>query len=296
MGAVVVAQARSTQLRVATAVGAAVLAVAGCSAASGTAKSVAAAKSGGTTTATLTAAEAVHLAAAQAQKATSFSATMSMRATGTGSSGITMDGTMSGTTRPSLLVDANFPTVSASGLSFPGGISEILTSSALYLRMSPLSSLTGKPWAEIQLSGFNVGGVSFGQLIQQAQGDSPLAQTQLLAGASDVHKAASTTIDGVPVTEYTGSYSVQAVLNQLHGASTAQLRQELVSEGFSTADFQIWLDNQQQVRKLIVTEHGSKASVALSMVVTSINQPVSVRLPASAQVAVIPASALNSGS
>jgi hypothetical protein len=292
MGALVVAQARSTQLRVATAVGAAVLAVAGCSAAGGTAKSGAAAKSGGTTTATLTAADAVHLAAAQAQKATSFSATMSLRATGTGSSGMTMDGTMSGTTRPSLLVDANFPTVSASGLS----ISEILTSSALYIRMSPLSSLTGKPWAEVQLSGFKVGGVSFGQLIQQAQGDSPLTQTQLLAGANDVHKAGRTTIDGVPVTEYTGSYSVQAALNQLHGASTAQLRQELVSEGFSTAGFQVWLDNQQQVRKLIVTEHSSKASVALSMVVTSINQPVSVQLPASAQVAVIPASALNSGS
>jgi hypothetical protein len=296
MGAVVVSRTRSRQLRLATAAGVAVLAVAGCSAAGGAAKSGAAAKSGGTTTATLTADEAVHLAATHAQKATSFTATMSMRATGTGSTGMSMDGTMSGTSSPSLLIEANFPTVNASGISFSGGISEIVTSSALYMRMSALSSLTGKPWAEVQLSGLKVGGISLGQLTQQVQGDSPLLQTQLLAGANNVRKAGTSTIDGVPVTEYTGSYSMQAALSQLHGVSDTQLRQALASSGFSTADFQIWLDDQQQVRKLVVTEHGSEANVALTMVVTSINQPVSVQLPASSQVAVIPASALNSGS
>jgi hypothetical protein len=98
------------------------------------------------------------------------------------------------------------------------------------------------------------------------------------------------------VTEYSGSYSMQAALNQLHGVSTAQLGQQLASDGITTASFKVWLDDQQQVRKLIVTEHGSKLSVTLTMVVTSINQPVIVQLPQASEVSVIPDSELQSGS
>jgi hypothetical protein len=174
-------------------------------------------------------------------------------------------------------------------------MSEILTSSALYLRMSPLSSMTGKPWAQVQLSGFKVGGTSLGLMMQQVQGDSPLTQTELLKHADDVRKAGTSTIDGVPVTEYTGSYSMREALNQVRGPAAAQVRQQLASSGFKTADFQIWLDNQQQVRKLVVTEHGSKADMTLTMAVTSIDKPVGVQLPPASQVAVIPDNALQSG-
>jgi hypothetical protein len=301
----VVSLARSRQLRLAVAAGAAALLAAGCSAssgtaASGTAASGTAARSGGTgtTTATLTAAQAVNLAASHAQKATSFSGTFSVQATGLSSSSgtMTMNGTMSETIRPALLIEADIPTVSMAGVSVPGGISEIMNSSAVYLRMSTFSSLTGKPWIEVPLSSLNLAGVNFSQLIQQAQNNSALTQTQLLAHASDVRTVGTSTLNGVPVTEYTGTYSPSAALAQLHGVSTAELQQQLSAQGFTTADFQLWLDGQQQVRKLIVTEQGSKSSMHIAMTVTSINQPVSVQLPASSQVAVIPASALKSGS
>jgi hypothetical protein len=302
MEALVVSLARSKQLRLAVAAGAAALLAAGCSASSGTA-----AKSGSTggtstgtsaTTATLTAAQAVNLAATHAQQATSFSGTFSVQATGldSGSGTMTMNGTISEQIRPSLLVEADIPTVSMAGVSVSGGVSEIMNSSAVYLRMSTFSSLTGKPWIEVPLSGLNVAGVNFSQLIQQAQNNSALTQTQLLAHASDVRKVGTSTLDGVPVTEYTGTYSPSAALAQLHGISTAELRQQLSADGFTAAHFQLWLDGQQQVRKLIVTEQGSKDSMHLAMAVTSINQPVNVQLPASSQVAVIPASALKSGS
>jgi hypothetical protein len=289
----VVSLARSRTFRLAAAAGATALLVAGCSASAATGAN---SGSTGTTTATLTAAEAVNLAAAHAQKATSFTGTISMQSTGANLGGMTIAGTMSETTSPSLLVAADFPTVSASGMSISGGMSEILTGSTLYMKLSPLSSLTGKPWAEVQLSDLKVGGVSFGQLMQQVQGDSPLTQTQLLANASHVRKVGTGTMDGFPVTQYSGSYSMQAALAQVHGVSTAQLRQQLASYGLTTADFQVWLDAQQQVRKLIVTELGSKGSITLTMAVTSINQPVSVQLPSASQVAVIPASALKAGS
>lgn len=288
-----VSLARSRTFRLAVAAGAAALLVAGCSASAATGAN---SGSTGTTTATLTAAEAVNLAAAHAQKATSFTGTISVQSTGADLGSVRIAGTISETTRPSLLVEAELPTVNVSGMSFSGGMSEILTSSTLYLKMSALSSLTGKPWAEAQLSDLKVGGVSFGQLMQQVQGDSPLTQTQLLAHANDVRKVGTGTLNGVPVTEYSGSYSIPAALAQAHGISTAQLRQQLASYGFTTADFQVWLDDQQQARKLIVTELGSKGNITLTMTVTSINQPVNVQLPPASQVAVIPASVLQAGS
>jgi hypothetical protein len=292
----VVSLARSRNVRLAVAAGAAALLVAGCSASAGANSGSNNAGSTGTTTATLTAAEAVNLAAAHAQKATSFTGTISVQSAGAGLDGMTIAGTMSETTSPSLLVEADLPTVNVSGMPFSGGMSEILTSSSIYMKMSALSSLLGKPWAEVQLSDLKVGGVSFGQVMQQVQGDSPLTQTQLLAHASHVRKVGTGTLGGVPVTEYSGSYSMQAALAQVHGFSTTQLRQQLASYGFTTADFQVWLDNQQQARKLIVTELGSKGSITSTMTVTSINQPVNVQLPSTSQVAVIPASMLKAGS
>jgi hypothetical protein len=63
----------------------------------------------------------------------------------------------------------------------------------------------------------------------------------------------------------------------------------------TSASFEIWLDDQHQVRKLVITEHGTTESVVLSELVTSINQPVSVQVPPASQVATMPASALGSG-
>jgi hypothetical protein len=285
---------RSRQFRLVTVAGAAVLLAAGCSAAGGAgAKSAGTGRASGSTQATLTAAEAVNLAATHAQQATSFAGTFSMRATG-GSLAMAMSGTMSETTRPSLLSEANFPTVSVRGMPIAGGVSEIMTSSAIYLRMSTISTVTGKPWMEVPLNGLKVAGVNLGQIIQQVAGNSPLTQTEMLAHASDVRKVGTAIVGGVPVTEYSGSYSLRAALSQLHGVSTSQIKQELASDGFTTADFQIWLDDQQQVRKLIVTEHGSHGNIELEAVVTSIDQPVRVQLPSASEVAMIPASALNS--
>jgi hypothetical protein len=59
--------------------------------------------------------------------------------------------------------------------------------------------------------------------------------------------------------------------------------------------FKIWLDNQQQVRKLITSDRGSQEQATSTIQVTSINQPVSVALPPASQTATVPASALNNG-
>ena len=97
---------------------------------------------------------------------------------------------------------------------------------------------------------------------------------------------------GVPVTEYTGSFSVASALAKLPiSAGTRATGQALASARITSASFQVWLDGQQQVRKIAVTEPGGLESTTITTTVTGINQPVTVQLPPAAEVYPLPASA-----
>jgi hypothetical protein len=240
--------------------------------------------------------QAIQLAAAHTKLVNSLTATFS--AQGSGSAAISMAGTLSEQIHPRLLAEADIPTVTALGQTMPGGIKEILTGQAIYMRLGALSQLPGgKSWLELPFSelGKAAGGVNLGQIVQQAQNSDPLQQTRLLTGANGVHKVGTSTINGVPVTEYAGYYTIQAAAERLPASSRAGFEQAAAKAGLTGADFRIWLDDQQLPRKLELTEHGSVESLAMTIVVTSINQPVSVQLPPASQTAVLPLSALTPG-
>jgi len=274
--------------------GAAALLAAGCASSQHAGVAKAKATSTSTSTRATTPRQAILLAAHQARLATSYSANFSMSLTG--ATGMTMSGTMSAQTRPTLLAEATLPTVVADGQSVPGGIDEVITAKAIYMKMSELSKALGKAWLEMPYSELTtVTGADFGAIFQQIQGESPLQETQELAGPTDIHDMGRTTVDGTAVTEYSGTISVKAALAQLPASARAGFQQEDTKEGITSADFTIWVDGQHQVRKLTVTDHGTQATIVVSELVTSINQPVSVQLPAASQVATIPASELGSG-
>jgi hypothetical protein len=239
----------------------------------------------------VTAQQEIQLAAKNARLATSFSADISVQASGADS--VNVSGTMRETTTPSLLADADFSTFSAAGHSLPGGMEEILTSNAIYMRMSVFSQMTGKKWIKLPYSEIAkaTGGLNLGQLVQQAQTSSPLVQTQLLAGATDVRTVGHGVIDGVPVTEYSGSYTMSAAMARLPSSFRAKFGQMIEQAGIGSADFKVWVDAQHQARKIIVTEQGSTISETVTMVTTSVNQPVNVQLPSAGETATVPASA-----
>lgn len=240
--------------------------------------------------------QAIELAAAHAALATSVTADLTMQ--GSGSEALTMSGALSEVLKPQLEAELDFPTISVSGQSLSGGLSEILNAKAVYLKMSSLSQVTGgKTWLEVPFSELSKAlGVNFEQLVQQAQNNSPLLQTRLLAGAKDVHVVGTGTVDGVAVTEYSGTYTMSAALKRLPASLRSQVEQQASKAGITTVSFNAWLDDQQQVRKLILVENGSVESMTITMLVTSINQPVSIQVPLPADVATVPQSTLNSGS
>jgi hypothetical protein len=294
----------------AVAVTAGALAIAGCSGASGnsgagasagaskTAGAGVTAGAGAGTTAggggSLTAAEAVKQAAAQAQKATSFAADMTVQTTGTAAS--TLSGTLEQQTEPSPLAVADFGTVRVQGQTLQGGLEEIINSSGLYLKTATLAKERGKPWVEFPASALSkVSGTSFGQLLQNGSND-PLLQAQMLASSTNVKKAGTATINGVPTTEYTGSYPISAGLAKLPVANRSKIASQLQAMGLTTENFTVWLDHQQQVRKVVSSAKGTKEQVSSTIVVTSVNQPVSVTVPPASQVTVAPVSELGGSS
>lgn len=252
--------------------------------------------SAGTTAASgpkpLSPAGTVQKAALDSQTISSEAATINATVTTNGTT-IVMAGSVQAQRKPTLFESADFTTVSAGGQSLPGGMQEIVTPSAIYMKMSSLASMTGKAWAEIpfsDLSGTKV--ADLGQMIEQAQNSDPASQAQFLMGASGVRKVGSTTVGGVPVTEYTGHISMSEALSKFSPSLRAQVEPMIKQSGITGANFTAWIDAQYQVRKMVLNETGSSTTLAMTMTAASFNQPVSSTLPAASQVYTIPASAL----
>jgi hypothetical protein len=285
----------------AIAITAGAIAVAGCSSsssnnsASGPASSSASASasSGGTSSGgggSVTAAQAIKDAAAHAQRASSYAADVTVRTSGTASS--TISGTLKQQTSPSPLAVADFGSVTIQGQHIQGGMQEIVNSDAIYLKLSQLARQTGKPWIKIPGSDLSkLSGASLSQLLQNGSND-PLVQTQMLSSSSDAKKVGTATINGVKTTEYTGTYPITAGLAKLPAATRSKIASQLRAMGLTTEHFTVWLDDQQQVRKVASSAKGTSEQVSSTVTVTSVNQPVTVTLPPSSQTATVPSSQL----
>ncbi len=245
--------------------------------------------------------DAVQLAAKTTGGASSFTGTMSVQATakpGAASSGnVSMTASMAEQLRPSLLAEVQIGTLSAAGQSLPGGLSEIITPGNLYMKWSFLTQElhTTKPWLVIPVSALSKSsGVNLSQLFSQATSSSPLNESQLLAGASGVRKVGTGTIDGVPVTEYTGTVSLDKGMQYLSGSAKAAMQKQIAAAGLSTATFTVWVDGQRVMRKAVITEHGTALTEVVTVAISTINQPVNIQVPAADQTTPLPSGALGS--
>ena len=232
------------------------------------------------------AAAALAIAASQASKVTSYTSTISITATGTNAS--SLNGSVAMQTKPTLVPDE---TVSGSTaqLPLPGGMEIILTSNTIYMKMSALAKMVGKPWVKLDFSSFrNTSGLDLASMFQQFQTSNPLAEAQMFAASTDVHQVGTQVINGVPTTEYTGTYHIAAGLSRLSPSLRRMMGPALSASGMTASQFTIWVDGQHNVRKLVQTESGNGTSITTTMLVTSINQPVHVQLPPASQVATMP--------
>lgn len=264
-------------------------AVAACSSAGGPAK--------GNSAASLSPTQAVMLAAHSAAKVNTVTATFSMQGTVSeaGASGpIDVAGTVSEQLRPSLLDSENFTTFSVAGHNL-GPVGIMFNAKDAYVKMGILTQQlhTGKQWLELPLSAISSkSGINFGSMFSEMQNSSPLTSVQLLAGAQHVKKLGTGTVDGVPVTEYSGSITIAKAIDALPADTHAGFQKAIAATGIKTASFKVWLDSSNQTRKAIIVEDGAAVSETITVTLTSVNKPVTITPPPASQVTSIPASAL----
>jgi len=255
--------------------------------------------SGTRTAAPASALDAVQLAAKTTGGANSFTGTMSVQATAkpgaAGSGNVSLTASMAERLRPSLLAEVQIGTLSVAGQSLPGGLSEIITPASLYMKWSVLTQElhASKPWLAIPVSALSKSsGVNLSQLFSQATSTSPLNESQLLTGASGVRKVGTGTLDGIPVTEYTGTVSLDKGMQYLSGSAKAAMQKQITAAGLTTATFTVWVDGQRVMRKAVITERGTALTEVVTVAISSINQPVNIQVPAADQTTPLPAGAL----
>lgn len=226
------------------------------------------------------------MAASAARKVTSFTATMNISSSGLLSTHLV--GTLQEQLKPTLLAHQTF-TVKGGKIPLPGGMQTLLTGDAVYLKVGSLARLMGKPWMKIPFSAMKQrGGINLAPLVRELQGNNPLAQTQMLAAASNVHQIGTATVNGIPTTEYAGTLNVAKSLARLGPGLRKLVGPALSATGITTAHFVVWVDAQHQVRKMSETENGSSYHGRSVVTITSINQPVHIHVPPASQVGSMP--------
>jgi hypothetical protein len=235
--------------------------------------------------------QALLLAAHNSEKVNSLAAKVDVVATSSRGD-VHIAGDFTEQLHPSLLADADFTTFSDAGQSLPGGLSEILTSNAMYASGLGQALPGGKKWVEVPLKSLGAAGSEMSALLSQAQNESPVTQTELLAHSKTAHKVGTAVLDGVPVTEYAGTYSISQALAALPASTRSKISKDIATAGISNAQFKVWLDSQDLPRKIVVAETGTTINETITESVTRFNQPVHIQVPPAAQTFVLPSSAL----
>ncbi|MHB1593447.1 MAG: LolA-like protein [Streptosporangiaceae bacterium] len=268
-------RSRSPRHVITAGIGAAVLvAAAGCSASSQSGGAQAGGSGSGKPAAASTAGQALALAASTSTHVDSLSVRLSVTQ---GAS--TFSGTMDMRLKPTTAIVARF---SAAGQQ----IREILAGGRIYLSISQLRKLTGKPWLEASMSSLaKKAGLNLTAILQNVENSDPLAQARLFAVAKNVHKVGPATVNGVATTEYAGTYQPQAILKRLPSSALSKLGPMLRKLGTHPVSFHVWIDGQHDIRKTTTTEVIGGQTVITSYNVMSINQPVTVSLPPASEVA-----------
>ncbi|HEX6930912.1 MAG TPA: hypothetical protein VF162_02120 [Streptosporangiaceae bacterium] len=226
----------------------------------------------------------IKLAAESSQAVRTLTASLSVHSSGTSTGNLT--GTIAIQLKPTKLIGARFHLVAGPSQLH---LSEILTSDAIYFKDPSFAKSTGKPWVKASFSELSAkSGISLGSLLQNLEGSNPLDQTVLFTASKDVRVVGPRTVDGVATTEYTGTYSPEKAYKSLSPDLRKQLGTMLRNIGTHPVRFHVWIDWQHVIKKADNIESVRGQTVTTSLLVTSVNQPVTITLPKASQTAPLP--------
>jgi hypothetical protein len=180
----------------------------------------------------------------------------------------------------------------------PGGSDSIVTPMLYYIRAAALSRYyhTTKPWVALPPATFLTVSAKIHNSSPSPPGafsGDPTLEFELLTTSTDVRAVGTGSVNGVPVTEYEGAYSVAsglAFIKANGSVLSAQTIKEVRAIGLTTVRFRAWLDPQPHPLKLVLIEAGTHANLTMTQTIASINQPVNIQLPLASETYVVPGS------
>jgi hypothetical protein len=222
-------------------------------------------------------------AATQAQQMRSVTETLTSRVSGTQT--VTTTGTILVQLKPALQLSANLE-LAAAGKTIQ--LKEIVTSKAIYLHLAALTRRFGKPWVKVDLSALKAAGSSLAQLYSSVQSSNLRYQTEILTVCKNPSVVRQATVGGVPTTEYACSVKAAQALKALRSGIRKLLGPELQAMGSSLIRMHIWIDRQNQIRKLTQVVTFSGETLQTTVTATAINKPVHITPPPASQTAALP--------
>ncbi len=245
--------------------------------------------------------DAVQLAAKTTSGASSFTGTMSLQATakpGAPSSGnVSMTATMAEQLRPSLLAEVQIGTLSAAGQTLPGGMSEIITPSDLYLKWPVLTQElhTGKPWLVIPVSALSKSsGINFSQLFSQATSSQPAQRVPAARRRQRRAEGRDGDDRRRPGDRVHRDRLPRQGMQYLTGSAKTAMQKEIAAAGLTTATFTVWVDGQHGDAQGRHHRERHGLTEVVTVTITSVNQPVNIPVPAADQTTPLPSGALGS--
>lgn len=238
-------------------------------------------------TQTLAAATLLKNVSGQTAHITSMTGTMLMQSNG--AHGFGMQGNFKMRTAPDVAMEMDMR-ISGAGQELPGTLREIITSSGLYLNMSTLAQITGKPWIGIPISKLDkASGGSLASMLAGIKQQDPLSVARMLAASKDVTSMGTETIDGVPTTHLHGTFSYRQALATLPSQMRTMEQQYAKAMGAGKITFDLWVDAQNLPRQIVETyDMAPLGHVTMTVHFTSFNQPVSITAPPASEVGTPP--------
>jgi hypothetical protein len=251
---------------------AAAIAVAGCKPGAYTSTPSSGSQSGMSST------SALSLAAQQTRQIRSFTADVQIQATG--ALNATLTGTLHEVTTPTPVMSLR---ANAGGL---GNIRVILSNGMAYMKSPFMMKTFGKPWVMGSMNTMGTSGLNLGPLLGLLSTSSPLVQVPLFSQASNVRMMGHSMMDGSQMSEWGGHYMLSNVLGSLNSSLQPGMR-SVMNSGISMTRFRSWMDSAHMVRKLVLIEIGNNTRITITLVITSINRPMHIRMPSTTLIFVL---------
>jgi hypothetical protein len=230
--------------------------------------------------------QALLTAAIRAQQITTADETVSVRDTGVQDA--SLDAAVQVRLKPALEASENL-TQTANGKT--DRVKMILTGPAMYLSEHTIAAQFGKPWLKIELAALKGTPLAqLGKLVQDLRNNNVVGQARLLTVAKNARAVGRQMIDGVPTTEYAGSFTAAQALKELPAPLRSDLAPLLKPLGNSTIHFRDWIDDQHVTRHLVEVETLNGETINTTINVTAVNRPVTITPPPASQTAAMPTS------